>query len=442
MKLLKKMTIMIVLIICAASLQAEDILTLEKARILAADNSITLKNTALSMEAAELKKTALKYGLFPVISATGRAGASLIYSAQSSSPVNFSPSVGLSVKQNIYNGGKYPVQKQIAGVDSSMAHGEWEDTFLQIRNECDTLYFSFLESQSQEEAAKKTMDAANSLLNLTEGQFEAGIISKITYLKAKADAATKEMNLLQMKKNSEIAGEKLASYLSLSTLPQIQEINLDKYMDFIHSLNTIDSEESIKISEHLTTAGMNNAPDLLKSKLIVNKAQLEVELTKKQYTPTIDLSLSDSVSMDSKLSFSNNSSVTLSGSISLSSWDKKSTVRQAEIAVEQAANTSAETARQYILKVQSEWYDLLSASQSVIASKAAMDYAEESYNETFEKYKLSTASYSDLVDAEALLSSNKSQYISAQFDFLKSLSTLEYIVGAKDEKSLWDIIKI
>ena len=70
------------------------------------------------------------------------------------------PSAGISLSQQIWDGGVTAVNRKI---NSSLFDGtvyEWENTLLEVVRECDNLYYSYLEALVQADSAKSLLQCS------------------------------------------------------------------------------------------------------------------------------------------------------------------------------------------------------------------------------------------------------------------------------------------
>lgn len=421
---------------------SEKPLTIEEARILAAENSSSLQNASLSMGREELEQAALRYDLFPVLSVNAALGGGYSLPQVGDSVFSFNPSAGLTLTQRVYQGGTYGIQKELGGVEFGLASVRWKALFLEVRNRSDRFFYNYLESLSRKEAAEKEVQAAEALFQSAAAQYEAGMVPKTTYLKVRADAAAKELKLERAETDTLFSGAQLASYLGLDTLPEVTRTGPEEYTSRIEYLAGLEPSVIDKTLQKLTACALETSPTFRETALNTEKAGLNAELLKKQYVPKISVSISDSISLNNDFELGNNGSVTISGSLALSQWDRRQTVQKADFSVRQAENSAEETVRLCLLEVRKSWYDLIGYAKSVVSSRTALEHAEELYQETYERYNISAAVYSDLADAEALASTNRTAYIGSQYDFLISLSSLVYTLGLKDDGKLWELLEI
>ncbi len=431
------------ILICSllpANLFAENPLSLDQVRSIALERSAELENSRLNLESEKLQYSMLKYELYPDVSARASASGSYNSSQPGGEPVSFSPSIGFTLNQQIFQGGTHTVRNKLASVNTNLAELEVVDTSTNIKNLADQYFYNYLESLAQEEAAEKAFQAAGSLLAASEARYSAGIISRVTFLQVKADTATKEAQLQQMKRNTLFAGSRLASLLGMETIPDLERPDLSDYASRIDMLSSLDEETVETISGRLISLGMESSTELRQAELNTHKARLNAELVKRQYIPNVSLSISENLSPGDDYSVASSGSVSLTGSVGLTPWDRNDSLKEAEISVRLTENNAHETARSLILEIRNAWYNLLTSARSVVSSDSALDYALELYDETGARYGLQAAAYTDLADAESLVATNRTNYIAAQFDFLIALSEITGILGLEKEDELWECI--
>ena len=121
-------------------------------------------------------------------------------------------------------------------------------------------------------------------------------------------------------------------------------------------------------------------------------------------------------------------------------WNTQAAVDSKAIAARQAALDLDETQRTLNLEIEGVVFDSISSAQSVISSQKALDYAESSYQSVLERYKLSSASSSDLSDAELLVSTNRTALITARYQFLSSISSLRAYAGVESDDLLLTLV--
>ncbi len=83
---------------------------------------------------------------------------------------------------------------------------------------------------------------------------------------------------------------------------------------------------------------------------------------------------------------------------------------------------------------------LLVTAKSIKSSELAMKYAEESYEQSAERFKTNMITATELLDVQLLLSSTAQDYYSSYYNFFQTRTFLLKELGTKDENILWTII--
>ena len=416
---------------------AEEIFNLDKARALALSASKELAIAAKKMNTSELKRAALKYSWYPDISLAG----SYRYS-DNGVMEDYTPSASISLQQQIWDGGVYSAEKKIAEADNDIALYEWEEMILTVSRECDNLYYSYAEALSRADTAKAAFEASEALRDYSLAKYESGIISRVSYLQMRSDTASKETDYLDARRDSIIAGNILASFLGLDVLPESLETIIPSYEKYLDSVNSYIKNNMTVIPEKLFLEGLKNSPSLRNSEKTVQQREFEKSLKIRELNPRLSLSAARTYSGDEIEGLVQNSSITLSASLTLSQWNRANQLKQADFSISNAELTLDEARRKYSLEINSAWLNLLSSAQAAYSAGLAADYADEYYNEVYERYMLASETVSSLKDAESDKTAAKTSFLKAKYDFLQTISAILYLLGFENENRLFEFIGI
>ena len=432
--------ILSVFLLCAiapAALFAEGGLSLEAIRQMAYDQSSALKTGAMELESSKLQKAALKYDWYPGLSVGASYGASV---SPEDASINGSASASASLSQQLWDGGKAVLERKLAGGNISVAEYELETSLLDVRKQCDSYYFAYAQALSKQLAGEADLAASDAALEKVETQYATGAVSRLTYLEAKTNAASRKTQLLKLTQDSRTAYKTLISFIGAEDGTLIDIHIPDRYLSLMADVAAMDDKASGAFLSACKSTGLTLSPQLAKSKAETELAGINAAIDRKKYVPSLSLSVSEKVSAGSDWEPSYSTGLSVGASLTLSQWDRGLIAKQSEIAMEKAALAAAESLRTYDLETDNAWSAMRSAAQTVIPAKMALDYAEELYRETEESFRLSMKTYSDLADAEATMLENRSAYITAQFDFLLSMSEMMNILGIKDEVSFRSLV--
>ncbi len=410
-------------------------LTLEKARELAVSSSAPLKKASMEMDKAQLDKAALKYNWFPGISFSGNYKIS-----DNGISTDTSTSAGISLQQQIWDGGVYSVRKKIEQNNIDKSFYEWESTLSEVINKTDILFHNYNETVLKELSARAALEASGLLLESSLSRYESGIISKASYLQARADSAAKETELLAAESYRKTAEKELASFLHLDRLPPLAPVEADIFGKYVGAVTKAQSTAGVSIPEKLLEESLKNGVSLKTAAAALKSAELDKLLKIKGYNPVFSVSAGNTYTSVNESEFSSSKSITFSGTVSVSMWDIGNTVKSADTEIESARLSLGETEREYLLKTETAWSDLISSAHEAKASELAYEFAREYYSEIHERYMLSAESISSLKDAEADMIKAETNWITARFTFLKNLSSMVYITGTGNEAALLEIM--
>jgi outer membrane protein len=414
-------------------------LTLDEARSEAIAASKTLQKAGLSVQSARITERIQGYDFLPSVSVT--TSASLGYPTSSGTGATDLATAGVSVSQPLYDGGVNATKSKVNGIATKIAEEDLRSVYLDILNQTDSAYYAVLEAQAALEAAQSDLDSAKVHLALAQGKLDAGIIIRSDFLKTESEAAASETALGLAKRNLSVAMIKLASRTGRSLPLSLQNMDFPRYTNLMQRMISIDDTSLDTMVSGTVAAAIRNNPSLLGESLAREKAEAQVAVEKTANIPTVSASWSHNLTYGVSTGVDVGSgTIGLGASMSLDFWNRKANIDKASLAADQAKLDYGESERTIALDIQSAILDTISSARSVFSSQKAFEYAEEHYQNVLELYRLSSSSSSDLSDAEALVSTNRNSFISARYQFVTNLSTLENLAGFGTEEELMKLI--
>jgi outer membrane protein len=429
------LAILAALALVAAAASAGDLLTRDAARSLAVSHSPTLQRALLSVDSALLAEKAQKYGLLPSVSAS--AGGDLSY-PRSSLAAALGGSVGLSVKQTLYDG-TLPVLLAIDTLDTKIAREQARAEYFGVLEAADTAFTGVVDALASMEAATSDWNAARTRQDLAEAKREAGIIARPELLKAESETAAAETSMTQARGKLSTAFAKLASLTGLALPFSVDTSDPTVTDGLTERLAALTEGQTAALIARVQETVVANNPSLSQAALSEQRAAKNRDLAGAKGFPSVGASLSNQVSF-APAGVSTGGSLSLNVSVPLNFWAVKTSVEAGETALRQAGLDTQEAQRTTRLDAQSAVYDLVSAARTVTSSKKALEYAQSHYEAVLEQYRLSTVSSADLSDASALVSTSRSQSISARSQLLVSLTSLRTLAAAESDSVITGLI--
>jgi outer membrane protein TolC len=433
------------LFILTASMAFAQTLNLEQARTLALANSRSLAKYNLAVTSTLLDERSRIFTTLPSLSLGGNASMSL-WNAQNAAPIEnpfdtISSGVSISVSQKIFEGGKTLIQKAINEIASESAKKEALAEYFNVLDTADNAYYAVLEAMAVLEAEESSLQTALTSLAIAEVRRTTGIINQGDYLKAMADKETRENSRNQAKRNLSLNIMKLKALTGLGTLPQLQQINLTGYEELFLRLGNISDTEADLLYDNLWKSIVSANPSLAKAALASQRAENNLSMTKRGYSPSI------STSFSTGLNYSPNNGAELSGgrvslnlTIPVDYWVISNNVEKSRIARDSAVLDYMSAEVNLATDLQSALINVFTYAGSVLNTSLSLAYSEKHFEFVMERYRLLQSSISDLNEASTLLINSRNSLIKARFGFLQSLSKLRSLGVFEDEERLHRIL--
>jgi outer membrane protein TolC len=439
------LAVLAVVFMCVSVLpvSAEGIsLSLDDARALALAKSRSLAKYNLSVKCDLLDERSQIYSLIPSPSLGGSASMTL-WNAQEGSPDiadTISTGLNFGVSQQIFNGGKFLLNKTIAELTTEMARQDALAEFYAVLNAADSAYYGCLQAKASLESAESALGTAELSLTMAELRSENGMIKIGDYLQALAEKESRENARNQAKRDLALAELKLKMLLGLDGSPVPQDVEFEDYTELIGKLAGLTEEETLLLYDELLKAAGGN-PALAKAALKNRQAEKQADLALRDFSPTLSASFSTGLNYSVPDGIRPSSgSFSLSGKIPLDYWVLKDNLIKKQLAREQTAMDYAGVEESLETELYTALLDLVSQAGTVLSSRRAREYADKHLEYVLELYRLNQNSVSDLQDASSLARTNYNQLIRSQYGFLTSLSKIRGILVMEDEAGLKELL--
>jgi outer membrane protein TolC len=419
-------------------------LTLDQARILALANSRSLAKYNLTIQTNRLTERSEFYDKLPKLSLTASTGLTFLNAdgiVKEVTAETLNPSVNLGVsKEILFQGGKSLVQKAIDSIDAEVTRKEAQAVYYTVLDEVDSAYYSLLKAAASLESAESALRTVELSLSTAEVRSANGMMSPGDYLQAQYQKEVKENARNQAARTLLLEGVKMRNLTGLKEAPVPEAIDFAACEELIQRLAVLtDAEADALYTGLLKTVAVNN-PALAKAILANQKAEKNVTLAKRDYSPSLTIGLSAGVGYSAVQGFAPTGKVTLSGNIPLDFWVKANNVAQKRVLQDQTALAYLDAEEELELNLQTALLGLISDAGTVLSSRRAFEYAEKHFAYVMELFRLSQNSVSDLSEASDQMSSNRNQLISSQYGFLLSLSKLRSLGAFADEDVLTGLL--
>jgi outer membrane protein len=411
-------------------------LTLDEARSLAISKSPAIRKYTLAVDQAVLVKKAQDYSGMPNLSADG----TVTYDDTSSSSPGKSAAAGISASITLFDGGKNAALSQKYNLAIQEARENLREERITLLDTIDAAFFAVLEDKASLDAAQSDLDAAKFRLEIAEVKSDAGTLSKSDLLQTQSEIASYQATLDKARATFISAKAKLVSLAGISMSVNPAPIDFSAYDQIIRKLGTLNESDIENFVGSVVVMARTNSPTLSGYLLTAGQARQTLTAAKGATLPTLSASTTGTLKTGSDADTASGS-ITLSASVDLDFWTLRNSVKQAQNSLAQAELDTIDQRTTLELNVEQAVYSWLASALTIPSSATALEYAKTNYQNVLEKFKLSSATSSDLSTAQALVSTDETALISARYAFLSSLSTLRGLAGLEDETVIISAVK-
>jgi outer membrane protein TolC len=420
-------------------------LSLEEARRLALANSRSLAKYNMAVRSGALDEKTQGYAGLPSLS-LGVSSSVELWSAEGTprTPLedSFRGGASFSVSQNLWDGGKNSLLRQINALGTESARQDALAEYYAVLDAADTAYYGVLEGAANLAAAENALQTAAFSLSIAEVRYESNMISEAEYLKALAEKEAKETARNQARQTLSLSRLKLRNLTGLSELKELEEAGLENHEALIQLLAGLDDGGTLSLYELLWKQTAAKNPGMVKAAINTGKAEKNLSLAARDYSPTLSASFSTGLNytIEKGLSYSSGS-FSLSGRIPLDFWVTAANVEKRQIAKEQAALDYLSAGETLDLELRTAVLDIIYRAAQILSSRRALDYARKHFEYAMELFRLSGSSLSELYDAGASVQSNQNQLNQAQYGFLLGISKIRGLGLFESDGEIASVIK-
>ncbi len=429
----------ILTMVTAAEAQSS-VWTLQDCISYAKQNNIDIRRTRVQSESAAIDVLTAKAAFWPTLSFSagynltnapwGGSGYDLTNSQWGNNKNYSGGNFGLNAGWTVFNGTrkKNITLSQTTEQQSQLSVAETENT---ITEQIMQLYVQILYSQEAVKVQEAQLETSRELANLAEEKARLGSISKSDCIQITSEVSQNNYQLV-----SQIATVK-EYLLRLKLL-----LNLDAEGDMeIASVDYSDDDvlAALPAASDVLAAALGYRPEIQNSKLDVESSELDIQIAKAGYYPTVSLSASTGSSFSTgydngfgdqvKSNWSNSIGLNVSVPI-ISGRQTKSAVEKARLNVEtskMALENEELTLRQTIELL---WLTAASSQENYVAARDQLQAAQESCDVVEEQFKQGQKTATDLLSERTNLLSAKQQALQAKYMAIYNIDMLKFYSGA------------
>ena len=281
-------------------------------------------------------------------------------------------------------------------------------------------YYGLLAARSFRELAADTVRQRDYQLRLAKARHDAGVVAKSDVLKAEAEKAAADLELVRAKHRVHVTQGRLANTMGLRVSLNLQ----------IQDAPPIDRSAELADVEALLHEAARNRAELKAALALVRTQEASVRIAESRYWPTI--SLDTSFGWLGRTFLPSQRQWSVGADLDLPLWTgfdrnyqlhgNKADLARA-VAVYQAVLQGVE------LEVWTAYWQTVEAGQAIEAARRFVASAEESARVAEGEYKSGTGSIIGLIDAQTARTAARDRLIQAQLDWRTARARFRHSAG-------------
>ena len=423
-------------------LTAGKVWTLEDCINYAMQENISLKQSRLSEKNAEIDMKTAKNALFPNLSfstshnlinrpyqesSSTVSGTEILYSDNNTS---YTGNYGLNAYWDLYTGGRNRKSIKQEDINMKIASLDFKATANNILESIAQVYVQILFADESVKVNENTLEVSRAQCARGKELLDAGSISMADYAQLQAQVSNDNYQLvtaratlqdyrLQLKQLLEIEGpEEMSVYL-----PEIDDAVV---------LSPLPDKEVVYQN------AMGIRPEIESGRLSVSASELDVNIARSAYIPSLTLSAGIGTSHTSGTDFSFgeqvkngwNNSIGLTLSVPIfNNRQTKSAVEKAELQLESTRLDLVETGKELYRTIENLWLDAYSAQQQYLAAEEQVRSAQTSFDLTSEQFNLGMKNTVELLTEKNNLLSAQQQLLQAKYMAVLNIQMLRFYQG-------------
>ena len=425
-----------------SSLQLPDEWTLQNCIDYALEQNITLRKSRITAESTAVDVKTAKAALFPSLSfSTSQNMVNRPYQESSStvsgseiirnnSKTSYNGTYGLNAQWTVYNGHKRlktieqeKLNNRAAELDVATSENEIEQTITQT-------YVQILYAAESVKVNESTLALSQAQYERGKELFAAGSISKADLAQLEAQVSTDRYQLVTAQ--SSLQDYKLQ-------LKQILELDGEEEMNlYLPALEDSNVLSPLPTKTDVYQAALSLRPEIESGRLNVQASELNVDIARAGYMPSINLSagIGTTNTSGSDFTFAQqvkngwNNSIGLSVSVPIfNNRQTKSAVQKAKLQRETSMLNLLDEQKNLYKTIEGLWLDANTAQQRYVAAREKLHSTQTSYDLVSEQFNMGMKNTVELLTEKNNLLSAQQETLQAKYMAILNAQLLKFYQG-------------
>jgi len=336
--------------------------------------------------------------------------------------------LSISLQQPIFSGFKISNSYSIAKHNKKAAEQKYKKAKEDLIFSVEQAYWNLVKAHKFDEIARESIKQMRAHMRDLQNMYDVGMLTKNEVLKAQVQLSNVQLMEIKAKNAVKLAQ---TAFCNVVGLPLDTEILPDEPLKMIPL-----PVENVKQAIQLAKA---NRPDLkmIQENVIIGKKM--VNINKGSYLPTVALAANYGYKYPDREynpDFYATWTVSIVAQMTLFDWGETYYKKaQSEYQLAQIKNTQKMVQDGATLDVTQSFLQTIEAREKIQASEKTVAQAKENFRVTNDKFKEGMATNTDFLDANALLTQAKNDYVSALADYRISVAKLLKAIGTIESET-------
>jgi len=330
-----------------------------------------------------------------------------------------------SVRQPIFTGFAIINQYKLASLGLDAAEINAKLARQNVILEAKQAYFSLLKAQKLVQVSKETVRQIKAQRDVAENFYQVGMSPLNDLLQAKVQLANAKQALTSARNNLEVARTQFNIVLRRPVNTPVEVVDILDYKSFEHDL------------DYCLETARSQRLEIKVADLDVKMAKKEMDLTKKDYFPVVDLSwnyqrVGDEWDTNGGEGITDAHSWNIQATFTWNFWQWGKThydVREKLSRLAQARYRRQQILDNINLEVKQAYLRTREAEKNIITVQKAIEQARENLRITQEQYKEQVSTQTDVLVAQTLLTNTMTNYYNALYDYKIAKAALYRSLG-------------
>ena len=432
---MKKFVLIITIITASFASRAQKVWTLDECVDYAMEHNLTILQSIVSQNNAELKYKMAKNAWLPTVSADasesfgfGQSPSAYgVYVSDNSSSTSF----GISVGMPLFNGLNLYHETKSSSLELNAAKKDLEAAKYDLKLLIMSYYMQVVYNKEIKAVAEKQLTLTEEQHSKTQLLYELGKVAESNVYESAAQVATAKSSLVQANNN-----------LMLSILDIVQALELESVDDFdVVSPDDFQNIDNQIIPSQETTYefALRHQPRMEAANLRLEKSYVDVKATKSAWYPSLSLfagysngyynyfsqsynqPFSDQIKNNGRTSFGLRLNIPI-----FNAMQTKYRVEQTKLSIENQELAINNAQKELKKDIQQAFYNAVAAEQKYKAAEETFQSAEVAYRFSNESYDAGKATLLELDESKNRLFKSESEMLQAKYEYLYRIKVLNY----------------